>query len=326
MNHRRILKYIAGIIGILILIIDSKSAAAAAADGIDLCLKSVIPSLFPLMVLTSWMTGTINGTANWFVKPIQSFCNLTPGAEVFLLSGLLGGYPVGAQCIAQAYQAKQISRTDAERMLGFCNHAGPAFLFGVSGVLFPKFIVGWALWGIQIASVLMTARILSRPANIAFGSIKTEITLSQSLKKSVAVMAVICGWIILFRILIRFLQRWVLWLFPDLLSVVVIGILELTNGCFALSRIENESVRFILCAVFMAFGGICVAIQTMTVTEGMSLKYYFLGKSVQVGLTLMISIFLVFDIRYGCISVCAMFILILLLTQKKGSVPIPVGV
>ena len=102
-------------------------------------------------------------------------------------------------------------------------------------------------------------------------------------------MGIICGWIVLFRVLIAFLDRWVLWLLPQTARVALIGLLELSNGCCELAQVANAPIRFILCSTMLAAGGLCVTAQTISVTPGLSLRYYFLGKVVQILVSLILS-------------------------------------
>lgn len=326
LKSRQILKYLTGASCILVLIFDSKTAVEGAMAGIDLCLKTVVPSLFPLMVLTTWLTGLLSGSQLRFLRPLRRICRLPEGTEPILLSGFLGGYPVGAQCIAQAYQAKQISKSDAQRMLAFCCNTGPSFLFGVAGSLFSHHSTAWLLWGIHILSALLTASLISCPGEPIQIPAKSEITLPGALQKSVSAMGIICGWILLFRIVLCFLERWFFWYLPEETSIILSGFLELSNGCFALSKIPSEELRFVLCAGFLAFGGICVVMQTMGVTQGLSLRYYFLGKALQTFFSLLISTLFVLDYRFSFFVCFIMVAVVFYIRQKKSSVPVPVGV
>ena len=80
---------------------------------------------------------------------------------------------------------------------------------------------------------------------------------------------------------ISFLENWILWLLPDWAQVLAMGILELTNGCCQLMRIADIKLRFVLSCCMLSFGGICVLLQTASVTKGLNLKYYRKGKLLQ---------------------------------------------
>jgi len=269
-------------VGMFVLILDAKTALLGAKQGVDLCIGTVIPSLFPFIILSVLLNGCFLGKR---IKPlvyIGRLCGIPAGCESILLIGLLGGYPVGAQSVAQAYRNGQLSRNDACRLLGFCNNAGPAFIFGMLSVLFTNPAIPWAIWLIHILSALITGMVLpGRSNNTCVATGVQPVSLQQALQRSIRIMANICGWVILFRVLIRIFDRWFLWLFSDQLKVLFVGILELTNGCVDLQSVSSESVRFIMCACMLSFGGLCVMMQTSAVTADLGIGLYFPGKLLQ---------------------------------------------
>jgi len=111
-----------------------------------MCLESVVPSLFPFLILSGIITTSFTGVEVKILRPVGRLCGIPSGGESLLLIGLIGGYPVGAQCIYRAYETGQISKVDAQRMLGFCNNAGPAFIFGITASLFDSLIYPWLIW------------------------------------------------------------------------------------------------------------------------------------------------------------------------------------
>jgi hypothetical protein len=94
-------------------------------------------------------------------------------------------------------------------------------------------------------------------------------------------MAGVCGWVILFRMIIAILEKRVIYGLPSGAQVLLTGILELTNGCCNLHRIDSHVVRYVLCSCFLSFGGICVAMQTASATAQLGMGQYFRGKVLQ---------------------------------------------
>ena len=269
-------------LGLMILILDNQTAFRGAKDGIDLCIKTIIPSLFPFFLLSALLTSYLAGREFLILRPLGRLCHMPPGAESFLAVGLLGGYPVGAQNIGTAYRTGALPRGTAERLLPFCSNAGPAFLFGIIAPQFGSVRIPWLLWGIHIVSALIVGMLLpGKESSVRCAATEKPMSVSQALENSVKVMARVCGWVILFRVLISFLDRWFLWLFPTAVQISVAGSLELSNGCVQLFRIKNEGLRMILASGMLAFGGFCVGLQTLSVTEGLSLRFYFPGKLFQ---------------------------------------------
>lgn len=271
-------------IGMVVLIIDSKTAMTAAANGIDMCIRTVIPSLFPFFVVSNMLIGALTGTAVSFIRPFTRCLGVPEGGESILLIGLLGGYPVGAQCIASLHKNKQINASDARRLLGFCSNAGPAFIFGIVSRNFTNAEYIWAIWLIHMISSFLVGAFLpgKRDYRINHVSQKTA-GFTDVLKGAITTTAIVCGWVVIFRIIIAFLERWFLWLLPDMVQHLLVGMLELVNACAKLPSIECEGLRLCLCSCFLALGGACVAMQTVSVTERVGTGLYFPGKILQAG-------------------------------------------
>lgn len=290
MKKRNLCTAIGAATGMLILILDGKTALAGAADGITLCMTTLVPSLFPFSLVSILLTGAVSGYAAPALKPIAAACKIPNGAESLLAIGLLGGYPVGAQNVALLHSNGQLSDSQAARMIVFCNNAGPAFIFGILGSLFSNRIAPWLLLGIHIVSALLVGMVLpgivpEKPVNTP----RRPIRLTDALERALKVMALVCGWVILMRMVLHFLERWFLWLLPKSIQVAIAGILELSNGCISLTQLENEGLRFVIAAGLLSLGGICVTLQTASVAEGISMKQYFPGKILQCGTSVLLA-------------------------------------
>ncbi len=285
---RRLLSLLLPACGLAALILDSKTALHGAMEGIELCIQSVIPSLFPFFILSILLTNAVLNSGRQ--RPNEHGVLPQPFNALFL-AGLLGGYPTGAQSVAEAYRSGNLSKDTAHRMLGFCSNAGPAFIFGITSQLFTKPYIPWIIWLIHILSAVIVAVLIPvhHDADLAKAS-GYKITLQQAFSKSLHAIASVCGWIILFRVLISFCDKWFLWLFPQEVSLLITGVLELTNGIFQLQNLESEGVRFIYCSVLLAFGGICVVLQTASVTAGLGLGWYFPGKLTQSAISGILSV------------------------------------
>lgn len=275
--------------GMLVLILDSQTALAGMRDGIELCLRTLIPSLFPFFFLSVLLTGNLLGSRIKIMRPIGQLCGIPEGAESLLAVGLLGGYPVGAQNVALAYESGSLSKTDAQRLLSFCSNAGPAFLFGIVGAAFDSPWIPWALWAVHMASALIVGMAGNCNAGRSAAVHRTPVSLTGALQKALSVMAQVSGWVIIFRMLLTYLDRWFLWLLPNDAKILLSGILELSNGCIQLRELENEGLRFLTAAVLLALGGLCVCFQTSSVAKGLSLKYYFPGKLLQAVLSVLMA-------------------------------------
>lgn len=287
--NNRLYKGIFLFLGMAALILDSKTAYIGAKEGLDLCLKTIIPSLFPFFVLSNLLINMLHSSDAYIVKYMAGIFSIPRGAEVLLICSFLGGYPVGAQCIGRLYRSKSITKNEAEKLLAYCSNAGPSFIFGMISGLFQERWIPWALWSIHIVSAFFVSRYFSPGEGFEKKITQANMTIVEAVQSAVTIMGQVCAWVLLFRILISFLNRWILWIFPVIYRIILSGALELTNGCTELLNIDDSNLRFIICSVLLAFGGLCVGLQTASVTNGINLKYYFLGKTLQATISLCLS-------------------------------------
>ena len=266
----------------LILILDTPTAIRGAQEGIQLCLQTVIPSLFPFFLLANIVVSLLSGSRfSRLFRAFGSFCRMPQGAEGLLVIGCIGGYPVGARCIADAYSRGMLSFAQANRMLGFCCNAGPSFLFGMVSALFPSRSIVWLLWAIHLICAALIGHFLPEDSDCAPVNITPTqaYTWVSSMGQALRSMASVCGWVIIFRVVLAFLDRWIFWLLPEAYAALITGILELSNGCVQLGKIQNSGLRFALCAAFLGWGGVCVGMQTVSATEGLGTGLYFPAKA-----------------------------------------------
>lgn len=306
--RRRILTTIAPGLAIFFLILESRSAMRFAAQGIDLCMQTVIPSLFPFFLISIYLTGNVSGN----------------GTVPVILSGLLGGYPVGAQAAAEAFRTGRITRATASRMLMFCSQAGPAFLFGMVAAQFPEQKYGWILWGIQLLSGVSVACLVHRPESLRNMRISNAaVSFSGAMKSAIRAMASVCGWVVIFRVILGFISFLPI---PGIWHVLISGLLELSNGCICLDTVQNVALRFLLAAIMLNFGGICVLLQTASVVGTLDLRYYVFGKLVQTGFAILYTV-----VFFGyCSALLPVFFVLLLRfgskSAKNSSIPAHIGV
>ena len=211
--------------------------------------------------------------------------------------GSLCGFPVGASVLAELYRGRTVSRSCAERMLSYCNNPGPAFLVAVAGtVMLHSALAGWLLLLIQVISAILIAQIFrkkyvaeeSRP-DLSASSKSTAFT--ESVQHASLTMLHITGFIVVFSVLLCLLDPFL----PanGIFSSLIRGILELTNGLYAVSA-QNIPIRlkFICMAGLLGWSGFCVHLQVLSQTAslGFSVKKYLLGKMLQCLVSLLLAI------------------------------------
>lgn len=269
------------IAAILILILESKTAIRSAGEGVKLCIQSVIPSLFPFVVLSGMLTGSLSEIHIPRLTLLSKSLRIPKDSELLVALGFLGGYPVGAQNVCDAYRDDLLKKDTAKRMLVFCNNAGPAFIFGIVAPQFDIPAIGWYLWGILILSSLITAIILPGSPELSAPLKQAHRSAPQALTNAVKAMGSICGWVVIFRVFLGLVEKWLPDRLPQSVNVFISGLLELTNGCVRLGNISNDFVRFSVASVLLSFGGVCVTMQTATAAQNLGMAGYFPGKILQ---------------------------------------------
>ena len=140
-------------------------SAQAARDAMLLCAQTLIPSLFPFFVLSSLLIACgASELLSALLSPLmRPLFGLSGTGAAALALGLCGGYPVGARTAAELVENGALSRDEGERLLAFCNNAGPGFLLGVCGAgVFSSSRAGAALYLIHVAAALCAGLLICR--------------------------------------------------------------------------------------------------------------------------------------------------------------------
>ena len=101
--------------GVLLwLLRDAQHVRTAAARALSLCAGTVIPSLFPFLVISGLLIAL--GFGEWlspYLSGLMTPLFRLPGqASGPLLLGLVGGYPIGAQSAAELYQQGLLTKNE----------------------------------------------------------------------------------------------------------------------------------------------------------------------------------------------------------------------
>ena len=265
-------------------------------EALRLCARSVIPSLFPFMVVTSVLLSLGFGelAAPWLAGLMEPLFRVPGAGSAALLLGLVGGYPIGAQTAAELYRDGLVSREEAERILAFCNNSNPVFLISVLGAgVFGSVRAGVWIWLIHVFSALLTglafrgtgagarpSRTADRPVFRAMGLIPAFV---GAVRSSVSGMLSVCGFVAFFYVLAHPLAA-----LGGRLGPCLVGITELFS---VTPLLTPDRFGFILAAGAAGWGGISVLCQTLAVLEGsgLRLRNCLLGKAVQGLLSLLLA-------------------------------------
>lgn len=271
------------------------SVRSSVTAALSLCARSVIPALFPFMVVSSLLIAL--GLGELLSAPLGGLMALYgiggAGASALVL-GLIGGYPTGGRTAAALYREGLVTRDEAERLLAFCNNANPAFLITVLGVgVFGSFRAGLWLWLIHIAAALLTGLVTARPHRdlprsapqnrAAFRTAGFASAFVSSVQSALGSILSVCAFVVVFSILSLPIRR-----LGGIVGTAATGALELFS---VLPLLKPDRTGFILAAGIAGWGSLSVLCQTaaLTADTGLSLRRCALGKAVQSILSMLLA-------------------------------------
>ncbi len=293
-----------------------QDSMAAAKEGLKLCYNVIIPSLFPFFVLSALvvdlgLAGHLGRAMEGFMRPLFN----VPGscASAFAL-GFVGGYPVGAKTAIELYQKGMCSKTEAERLLSFCNNSGPAFILGVVGAgVFASSKVGVLLYLAHAAASICvgvlfrfyksgkSAKAQRRPSP-HFEAQRFTVAFTGAVKNSFLSVLNICAFVVFFTVVIRllFLSGFLPGLAKLLGTVLaplgfssawaerlLTGFIEMSSGVWTLSGWGTLAGRISMAAFMLGWAGLSVHCQVLSFIggSGLSVKTYILGKFLHGGIS-----------------------------------------
>lgn len=255
-----------------------------AQSGLALCINALIPSLLPFMVISSCII------ASGFSRPLGALLSkiLTPitgissAGCVCLVTGLIGGYGTGARAVLESYKKNYITKEESEKLLAFCNNAGPLFIMGTVGIsFFSSKSIGLMLFTVQIITALICARVFG--GNCADEKMSVPQIWSDYKKNKpsmgglVSRAAIESGYAIVTACVFVITFSAILEIIPLGSYGALSGIIEVTRGCGEASRMGTKALPFV--SALLYWGGISVHFQANALTEGnFSMKKYYTGK------------------------------------------------
>ena len=289
------------------LILAPTEAMEGAKTGLTLCFNVIIPSLFPFFVLSSLLVEL--GLAAYLgraLEPVMRPLFRVNGACATAVAlGFVGGYPVGARTALSLYEKGLCSKTEAERLLAFCNNSGPAFILGVVGAgVFASSRVGLLLYLVHALASLLVGLLFrfygreegsARRGGTHVESGRFTSAFTGSVTRSFQSTLSICAFVVFFSVVITLLSRFgILAALAHGLSALcapfglteawasrlLTGLLEISSGVWSLSGSGTLAGRVSMAAFMLGWAGISVHCQVLSFLSdsGLSVRTYLLGK------------------------------------------------
>jgi len=267
-----------------------REVLGASRDGLMLWFNNVLPALLPFIIVVNILGAMgIIETMSKFLKPFMHFVFRLPGEGGFaFVTGIISGYPMGAKAVADLWHKGKITTKEAQRLLAFCNNAGPLFIVGVVGVgLLNNSTAGYVLWAGHIISAV-TMGVVTRSRDIVIAtqmknsliqtkSKKSGIShygkvLGEAVKNAMEALLLVGGLIIFFSVIVRVMLIVLGDIpFPGFFA----GIIEVTGGVKLLADTVSGSISPFMIAVIggiIGFGGFSVHAQALHFNANTGIK------------------------------------------------------
>ena len=267
--------------------------------GLTLCARTVIPSLFPFMVLSELLVSSGAGEAfgRLFSRFMRRVFGLSGAGASALFLGSACGFPVGARTAVGLLDRNVISKTECEHLLTFTSNPSSAFLITAVGVsLYGNRHLGVVIYATVLGCGFLVgflARFFLRrgrepvehphfPSGLHIGGIDT---FTGAVSGAATSMLTVCAYVVFFTAITGALSCALEEMAGrhELLYTLVSGLLEMTGGISRASLLSNSEWGLILTAAFAGWSGISVHLQIITLCggRGLSFRPYLLAKAAQ---------------------------------------------
>ena len=283
---------------LILMLLHPEITVKGASNGLLLWYSSVVPALFPFMVLSSLIVAS--GSLSILMAPVRlvfgPLLGLSAEGCYTLLSGLVCGFPMGAKTCADFLSRGQISLKEGKFLMAVCNHASPMFLLGY---VYPLFHGNLPLWKL-LAAVYGPALLLALPTRLLYRngaptgrkpkmqgiaepqeipgpnppspnqSNPGNLSADEAILSSVEVLCRIGGLLILFSIAVEFLRG--ARQLPAGLRLFLMGAMEMTTGIRELAAALPYPYSAAAACASLTFGGLSGILQTKAALGALAQK------------------------------------------------------
>ena len=255
----------------VLMVVFPSIALCSARKGISLWLSNVLPALLPFFICAN------------FLQDIGVIRIFRSGVFPFVMS-VLSGYPMGAKIVGDLRRDGEISQREAMRLMSFCSTSGPAFMVGAVGAgMLGSGMLGGIIAAAHYAGAflngLLYTRLLGRddaPAGPLSCGVSEAKGLQESFTDAILLsfrsLGIVLAYIVLFMFVTDFLHMCGGFSMIESMQLRVLakGFFEMTVGCGAAAEGVDaaESVKCVMCAAIMSWGGLSVLGQTMSMLSG----------------------------------------------------------
>lgn len=290
----------------------------SAKSGLVIFINSVFPTLFPFLVICNMLIfydGIVvysKVLGPFLCRPLR----LSNQCSLALTISILCGYPLGAKYSTQLYEEGFIEEEEYTRLLNIASNTGPLFIIGsVATSMFGNTYWGYLMLFANYISCFVMSLLISpyKSKNLNINKhIDSHINFGSALKNSLEDATKTCisvaGFVIIFSVIISVLKNnyvfnSMMMFFSNIFKVdinilnsLLLGIMEITNGCYLLSKADiNIIVKLSIASFLCSFSGASIIAQVHSFTfkhPCFSMGKYIYRKLLQGGISFIITYFI----------------------------------
>ena len=278
-----------------LLLLHPQNVQAGVAAGVNLCLHTLIPSMLPLLILSSFFQMSELGAAaaRLLERPMQRLFGVPGAGAGVLLFAVLGGFPAGSANIRTCVEQQSLSRRDGQLLQLLCFCPSAAFTIGaVGGGMLGSAAAGFLL---ELSVLLplpvlnLPLRLLRPPSAVPLPQKRSCLPAAQAFVNAVEhgakTMLLVCAFVCLFSVLPPLLDLFPL---PEKVRIWAAVLPELTAGI----RDASQTLPLPALAGLLAVGGFCAHCQVLPTLRLLRLGYwkFFLFRLCHAGLSALVSL------------------------------------
>ena len=269
---------------IVISIVASKSISMSVRNGMMLCFKVIIPSVFPFLILSDFMlflSSKSNGALNIILSRILGVSPI--GATTFIC-GNICGFPIGAKCASTLYSSNQITKNECQRLVEISTNPSVAFVIAGVGIgIFNNTILGITLYISTVISSIIIGVITksNKSKNTKSHFINEQkFNLVASIKNAGMSCIAISSYIVFFSVIIELIRSTSI---NELFISFVSSFIEIGNSTKLIHEASiNTFYKLLLLGFSMGFSGLSVHMQVSSfLPKDISMKRYLMIKLLQ---------------------------------------------
>ncbi|MCL1914649.1 MAG: hypothetical protein FWG10_12440 [Eubacteriaceae bacterium] len=282
------------------LLISPKQARAAALNGYEIWLNTILPAVFPFLVLVTLLN--LLGMSRKIAPMFSNFMNRAFGVSgtgaYAYLSAIFSGLPIGAKSVCDLYRQGDIDRSEAYILLCLCSNMAPVYTYSIVGPVFfgsAKLAIAFIAinYCVPVICALFVANRRDRrkvsnepPPRASITAMKNRSkAFTAAIKESVMNILNIGGFVIFFNVIISFSRDFLGLDSNSLFGAIVSALLETANGSSALGALSNEHyiITVATCGASLCWGGLSILFQSLSfISEtDLSIRRFFQYKAAQ---------------------------------------------